>query len=529
VAKHRHRREQESRRQLRQAAARRARRAAACDTGFSLERLEPRQLLAITVTDQNLASFKVGADYVIADHERITVAPNLLIDAGGGKISLTAPVISIGEGATLRSQGTSGAADGAITLTAKSQTTNTPSALLNTFVNWAELALSAAGLIPGQAATIDVGRNVTIAGGTVKLDVAAGDVDPQWWKDLTKSAKLGGEVLKQAQKALDAIVALPFTVVIKQPESKLTIAQDVSITGSGSVTLASEAVARADGLAMWSVAADYVKTLEAYRQSDLPVIFPSSFSYAVGVAYSDAVSAVSVAPNARLESTGSSVSVTSRVDNSTTIKARAHLNTGYRPVNPTNISFAAALTIQNSTSTVDLAAASLVKAATTVEVRATGTDVNLTRAKTASFKDGFVGATAAVAVGSSIVEVFAGGRIEAGQTVPPAAVVFDPATTIDFATSTIRLPTATTLATGSWPTSSSGSTTTRIDGMSPTPCWSRNCAVSKGEGVRLRAPSSTSVVSALARAAKMPSRPVRAVTVRYPNRSSPRASDWATS
>ena len=438
MAKHRHRRAEENRRLVRQAVARRARRGAASDAGFSLERLEPRQMLAITVTAENLARYKVGADYVFNDPTSITVAPNLLIDAAGGKISLTAPVISLGEGATLRSKGAGGAADGAITLTAKSQTASPlPSALLNQLINWTELAGELVGLSKGQTATIDVGRDVRIDGGTVKFDVAAGDVDPQWWKDLTK-IPFGGEVLKQAQKALDAIVALPITVVIKQPESKLTVAEDVSITGSGSVTLASEAVARADGVAMWSVAADYLNLLK----------YTKKVSFAAGFAYSDAVSSLSVAENARVESTGESVSLTSRVDNSTTIKARAHLNTGLKPVDASNVSFAAAVTIQKSKATVDLAAATLVKAATTVEVRATGTDINLTRAKTASFKDGLVGGTAAVAVGSSIIEVFAGGTIEAGQTAPPAPLVFDPATTVHFATSTIRLATATQLVTG---------------------------------------------------------------------------------
>ena len=58
----------------------RARRGAAADAGFSLERLETRQLLAITVTDQNLASFKLGADYIFSDPTSITVAPGLVIN-----------------------------------------------------------------------------------------------------------------------------------------------------------------------------------------------------------------------------------------------------------------------------------------------------------------------------------------------------------------------------------------------------------------------------------------------------------------
>ena len=51
----------------------------------ALEQLEARQLLAITVTEQNLASYRVGADYIFTDATSITVAPSLVIDAGGGK------------------------------------------------------------------------------------------------------------------------------------------------------------------------------------------------------------------------------------------------------------------------------------------------------------------------------------------------------------------------------------------------------------------------------------------------------------
>ena len=72
---------------------------------LALERLEARQMLAITVTEQNLAGFKVGADYIFEDDSSITVADDLVIDAAGGEISLTAPAIMIGAGGDAPLQG----------------------------------------------------------------------------------------------------------------------------------------------------------------------------------------------------------------------------------------------------------------------------------------------------------------------------------------------------------------------------------------------------------------------------------------
>ena len=44
------------------------------------EALEPRQLLAITVTKDNLAGFLVGKDYVFNDAESITVSKGVVVD-----------------------------------------------------------------------------------------------------------------------------------------------------------------------------------------------------------------------------------------------------------------------------------------------------------------------------------------------------------------------------------------------------------------------------------------------------------------
>ena len=64
-----------------------------------VEWLERREMLAVTVTPQNLSSFRIGPDFLFRDTESISVSAGLIIDAKGGKISFEAPVISIGVGA----------------------------------------------------------------------------------------------------------------------------------------------------------------------------------------------------------------------------------------------------------------------------------------------------------------------------------------------------------------------------------------------------------------------------------------------
>ena len=416
---------------LRRRHTRRRARAAAAEAGFGIERLEDRRLLAITVTSDNLSQYKFGADYLFADATSIDVSPGVVIDAGGGNITLAAPAISIGAGAKLLSKGTAGATDGAITLKAANQTTTAPLSLINQF--YANFASAG-----GQYATIDIGKGAQIQGGAVTLDVVSGDALPQWWQDAV-GTPIAGVLLKQATNTLNHILALPISIVIKQPESRLSVAENVAITGSGSVDLHSQAVAQADARARWSVVADAIQ--KATNAS-------TGYGFAAGVAYSDVRSNVSLASGVTVTSTGGDVSLQSTIVNSTTMKARVYLNQGVNPTNPDNVAFSAAVNIQNSTSTVNLAAGSTIHAANAVEVRATGTDTNIARPKTSSYKDGLVGITAGVAIGTSIVEVFANGTIRADRAVAPATLVFDPATTVDFAADTIVLPADTEFKTG---------------------------------------------------------------------------------
>jgi len=172
MAKHPRRQRRELDRLRRQQLARRRARAAAAAGGdLALEQLESRQLLAITVTKDTLASYKVGADYVFTDPTSIEISKNLVIDAGGGKISLTAPVITIGDGAQLLSKGTGGAADGAITLTARDASTRTG-------ISPADFLFEVVSGFARDTATITIGAKATLAGGTIQIDAFAGNDRP---------------------------------------------------------------------------------------------------------------------------------------------------------------------------------------------------------------------------------------------------------------------------------------------------------------------------------------------------------------
>jgi len=203
MAKHPRRQRRELDRLRRQQLARRRARAAAAAGGdLALEQLESRQLLAITVTKDTLASYKVGADYVFTDPTSIEISKNLVIDAGGGKISLTAPVITIGDGAQLLSKGTGGAADGAITLTARDASTRTG-------ISPADFLFEVVSGFARDTATITIGAKATLAGGTIQIDAFAGNDRPTFSNDPVSAAasRLPGAFLT----AINDLVALPLT------------------------------------------------------------------------------------------------------------------------------------------------------------------------------------------------------------------------------------------------------------------------------------------------------------------------------
>lgn len=216
---------------------------------LSLEQLEARQLLALTISEDVIRS---GADISYTDAESITVAPNVILNAGGGKITLTAPSITIGQGAKLLSKGTGGAADGAITLTATNQTP---------FVAWSTLDAVQSWLAGAKKADVSLGRNVTVNGGAFTIDVKSGDeYSNAKTGTQTYSSMLGGFVDTIVSSAnsilgLNDLLASPISVMRKQPTSTITVGESTTITSSGDVAIKGEAIADAWLYASWMLLA----------------------------------------------------------------------------------------------------------------------------------------------------------------------------------------------------------------------------------------------------------------------------------
>ena len=208
MAKHRRRRTEERRKLVRQVATRRARRAAADARGFALERLEPRQLLALLISQD----VKGTTDIVYEDAESITISDNVVLDAGGGKISLTAPSITIGKGAKLNTSG-------AVTLTASRLLPPNPLPLTfsDQIMSWAEA------IGGGEKVSVTVGSGASISGGTVTIDASAGDMTTALGRDKAPGwVKIYATVSQDVLGFLgNQLSALPIGFSIKNPSSTI--------------------------------------------------------------------------------------------------------------------------------------------------------------------------------------------------------------------------------------------------------------------------------------------------------------------
>jgi len=435
MAKHSHRRSRElDRHRRRHLARRRARAAAAAGGDLALEQLEVRQLLALTISKDVISS---GADIVYTDVESITVDPGVILNAGGGKITLTAPKITIGAGARLLSKGTGAASDGAITLTARDASSRTG-------LNVADLLVEVLGGFARETATISIGERATIDGGTIRIDAFAGNDKASFSNDpLTAVASKVPSVL---MTALNDIVNLPVSVSVKRPTATIDVQADARIAGSGDVTIQGTATARAQGRAVWSVLAEGLKTAKErylgvglYEGREQPTndsLF-KKLSFAIGVGFGKADATSTVGAGADIVSSGGAVTIRTDVTNTVKMDARTYLNQGVGPTNRDNYSFALAFSRQETVSKIDVKQGASVEANKNVDIRAKAIDSNFSRASTASYYDGRVGAVASLAFGWSDVLVTIDGTVKAGRVELAPTLTFNPSLTVDFATSTL--------------------------------------------------------------------------------------------
>jgi hypothetical protein len=449
---------------------------------LALEQLEARQLLAgLTISESKISG---GADLVYTDTESITIDPNVILNAGGGKITLTAPVIKIGDGAqllskgtggvaitaqpgkndkvgtvfsividanaaidagggsiaiaspnidvragaSLRSKGTGGAADGAITLTAKNQDPVQPLSIVD------QAASFISAIMGGKKAAVKLGENLTVDGGSFTIDVQSGDPRNNATRAQTQSNwPLAGVVETVGSIFLNDLLAMPFAVIVKQPESAITVGAGASIKSSGDVSISGVANAYAVTQAGWNPIFDKIT---------------QKFGFAAGVSYSDVKASATIAENAKIEADG-------KVDIGTTsysyswMKANTGLNRGGGdPTNPDAVGVAATVLIQKAASTIDVKAGAVVAAKSNVRIDARGDDQAWGESYTLSYYDGSVGVAGGVMITNSDVRVTVDGTVTAGRVATKAALEFNPAWRVNFLTSAIELPNDVELTTG---------------------------------------------------------------------------------
>lgn len=195
---------------------------------FTLEQLEARQLLAgLTISESKISG---GADLVYTDAESITVGKDVILNAGGGKITLTAPVIKIGDGAQLLSKGTGNTADGAITLKAANTTAYVKFTAADMVKSW---------FAGTKEATVSLGKRAIVDGGSFTIDVSAGD---EKTFNGTINPVLGSTVdgiaeIIMNQLGVNELLASPLSVMVKQPSSAISVDDGASITSSGDVSI----------------------------------------------------------------------------------------------------------------------------------------------------------------------------------------------------------------------------------------------------------------------------------------------------
>lgn len=372
-----------------------------------------------------------SADVTIEDEQEI------IVDGNWGNlnnnITLQAPKITFKDGASIETTGK-------VSLEASKMFPLVGLSL------WNQIATIVEAIQPRDT-SITVGEGVHITGGSVSISARSGDYDalknnpdgsPTLYGELV-AAPWYGQIPSFAVNTgitiLDGLSALPLSVLVKQPTAEITIATDAAIVSTtGDVTLTSYASADATGRALFSIVADKVTN-------------QSSLGWAIGVSYTDAQATATLSGGASITSAGK-VDIKTEVKNTAKMAAEVLRNQGLKPVKGNNVEVAAAITVLNSTSQIDVAAGSTISAESTVTIEAKATDTNNPSTKTSSTGDGLGAATITVGVGNATVLAIVNGTITAGADIVPAAMDFSPMFDVDFQTSSIRVAEDTTRETG---------------------------------------------------------------------------------
>ena len=387
-----------------------------------LEALESRVLLTTTISSNII---QPGLDYTLSDSEEIIINENILIDtssptATAGKISLSAPKITLNSGAQLLATGATG--DGEISLTAITRAYSGISA-----VNQLEDLILLANRFSQTEINLESG--VQIVGGAISLSTDSGHItapNSKYDQVLSLLLKPMSQVALELAHKPD-LGSLPIAFELLRPSAKIAI-DTSTLTSSGSVTITSTANASASGKAVYN----RVIGTTNYDGS-------GRFGGAAGYFETDAVATIQV--------TGSSISsaeelqVATTVDNAISLEVLAVKNNGITKTNPKAIDVAVGASDLHTTSTILIDSTSSLVAGGSVEIAAEANDENEVAVTANAYRDGTVGFAASTIVSNATVQVLVEGAVSSGVPVSTPSdlpkVEFSPSVAVDFATNSL--------------------------------------------------------------------------------------------
>ena len=413
----------------------------------SLNPLEQRVLLTVDITQPSqLGQYLSGGTYSIIDPTSVTidcalntngaaitihsnsVTINGAIQTGGGAITLesggqdtigwqTSNNTSIAVNANLVTTSPGGAA-GAITLSGTNQ-----------YYTLGGTGLSLGALIQDieakQNSAVTVAAGAQIIGGNVTIKSTAGAQGPNTAGNTSFLNKFESTLEHIGTAAVNFLLGLPISVVLRQPQASIDISG--VIQSSGSVDVESNSTANAVGQAVWSLWAQKTK---------------SPLQFAIGYAKSTATSTATLENGASITTTGGPVTIQTNTINTMSMKAFANSTSS-----SSGVGLDYAMTSLSTTSKAIVAAGSTITSSQNVSIAAQATDSNKIESKSMSF-GGSVGAAASIGDTTSDVQAIVNGTIFAGSVIVPQTLTFNPSLQVNFATNTITFPTVVGFQTG---------------------------------------------------------------------------------
>jgi hypothetical protein len=350
------------------------------------------------------------------------------VATGGQDLTLQADhAITVNGGVTIDTTSASGAGD--ISIEATHQVKDPGLGIWNfvqTIVDG--IADTLAGHSYSRDASVTIESSAVLKGDDIKITATGGDDI----KDTALSVPIVGSVLNELLEYFNDFVDFPVSVVVKKSSGTVTVDQGAELAAEGDVELESQSISNAVGAAVYNFLADKF------------ISDKGGFALGISHATADAETMVS----GRI-SAGGDVTIASEANTISEMSAKVAQYGGlHEPLNPTQLQFALGSASADLTSLTTVDTGAEITAAGTVDIKASGEKENSVSVFTSSFGDGKVGATFAVSVATADVETRVDGSVTAGVKPIPDSLVFNPAWTVDFATSSIRFDEAVDFTTG---------------------------------------------------------------------------------